>query len=121
MAISKLQYDILLRDNDKSSLKPKLVKTHVPAPDYFDYRRGYIVRYFIQRFNDINAPVYEVNSTDYNKFSLDEFWNTVTLEWRLIGYLEEIQTSNEKSVKLASKKMPGILMYVPNYLQFSGF
>lgn len=121
MAVSKLQYDLLLLANEKNPLTPRIVKTHVPVPDYFDYKRGYINRYFIQRFNDNNAPVYEVNSTEFQKFLLDDFWNGVKLEWRILGNMDEIEKSNEKSVMIASKKMPGLLMYVPNYLQLSGF
>lgn len=121
MALSKFQYDLLLQNSEKPFLPNRNIKTHVPSPDYFDFRRGYIVRYFIQRFNDDNAPVYEVNSTEFEKFLSDEFWNAIKLEWRLVGNMNEIENSNEKSVKIASKKMPGLLMYIPNYLQFSGF
>lgn len=121
MAISKIDYNLLLYAEKKPKIPTHTIKTYVPTLEFIDYKRGYINRYFIQRFNDSDGIIYEVNNTDYQKYVNDPFYNCITLEWRLSGALDEIKFSNEISVKKASKKMQSILFYLPNYLQFSRF
>jgi hypothetical protein len=121
MGISRIEYHELLTSENKPLIKTQTIKSHIPTPTYQDYRQGYIVRYFIQRINDNDALIYEVNETDYLRFSLDEFYNAVNIEWRLIGGEDAIKDSNSKSVKLGSKKMKNLIFYLVNYLQFSGY
>jgi hypothetical protein len=121
MGVSQIEYNDLIREQGKSIVPTKTIRTHVPSPTYIDFRRGYIVRYFIQRFNDDNAVIYEINENDYKNFLLDEFYNAVNIDWRLIGDIEDIKNSNAKSVKLGSKKMKNLMFYLVNYLQFSGY
>jgi len=121
MGVSAIEYNDLIKEQGKSLIQPHTIRTHVPYPTADDYRRGYIVRYFIQMINDDNALIYEVNATDYAKFSLDVLYNTVNIDWRLTGNLENIKLSNGKSVKLGSKKMKNLIFYLVNYLQFSGY
>ena len=121
MAVSKLDYNLILFREGKNSIPTHQIKTHVPIIEISDIRRGYIVRYFIQRFNDDNAMIYEVSDVQFQKFIDDPFYNTIKLEWRIVGTVDEIKFTNERSVKLASKKMPGIIFYLVNYLQFGRF
>lgn len=121
MGISKLEYNELMRLENKTLIKNQIIQSHIPTLTYTDFRRGYIVRYFIQRINDDNALIYEINENDYLRFSLDVFYNNVSIEWRLIGGEDAIKDSNEKSVKLGSKKMKNLIFYLVNYLQFSGY
>jgi hypothetical protein len=121
MGISRIEYHELIRLENKSLIKTQTIKSHIPTPSYKDYRQGYIVRYFIQRINDDNALIYEVNETDYLRFSIDEFYNAVNIDWRLTGGEDAIKDSNAKSVKLGSKKMKNLIFYLVNYLQFSGY
>jgi hypothetical protein len=121
MGVSGIEYDDLIKGQGKSLVQQKTIRTHVPSPTYNDFRRGYIVRYFIQQINDNNATIYEINENDYKNFTSDVFYNAVKIDWRLTGNLENIKLSNEKSVKLGSKKMKALLFYLPNYLQFSGY
>lgn len=96
---------------------PKL-NQFVPQPNESDYKRGYVVRYFVQKANDTDSPVYEVNSSTFSSYTNTPFYTTVSLDWRLTGSDEQIKESNYQSVKLASKTMKAILFYLPNYLQF---
>lgn len=120
MGISTFAYDLLLIQANKSRPEKLEIKTFIPKPNYLDYRRGYIIRYFIQRFNDKDATIYEVNSKQYEKYSTDNFWNAISLEWRISGTYDEIEKSNRASLRVASKKMEAILYHLPYYLQFSG-
>lgn len=94
------------------------INTYIPVINDYDYRRGYILRYFVQKTNDINSIIYEVDSKTYSSLSSNTFYTAITLNWRLVGTLEQIKESNFKSVKLASANMKSILIYLPNYLQF---
>lgn len=121
MGVSQIEYDDLIKADGKLLVQQKTIRTHVPSPTYVDFRRGYIVRYFIQQINDTNSIIYEISESDYNKFTSDVFYSAVNIDWRLSGTMENIKSSNEKSVKLGSKKIKSLIFYLPNYLQFSGY
>jgi len=96
----------------------KKINTYIPVIEEYDYKRGYISRYFVQKSNDTNSTVYEVDSKTFSNLSSNSFYITITLNWRITGTQEQIKESNFKSVKLASQNMKSILTYLPNYLQF---
>jgi len=94
------------------------IPTYIPEPKDFDYQRGYITRYFVQKSNDTLAPVFEINSSIFTSLSNNSFYKTITLDWRLVGTVEQMKESNFKSVKIAAKNLPRIQIYLPNLLQF---
>jgi hypothetical protein len=96
----------------------KKINTYIPVIKDYDYKKGYVSRYFVQKSNDTNSTIYEVDSKTYSSLSNNSFYTTITLNWRLNGTEEQIKESNFKSVKLASQKMKAIITYLPNYLQF---
>jgi len=98
--------------------KLEKIPAHIPEPTEFDYKRGYITRYFVQKSNDTLAPVYEINASTFTNLSNNSFYKTITLDWRLIGNIEQIKESNFKSVKIAAKILPRVQIYLPNLLQF---
>lgn len=94
------------------------IVTHLPAPKEFDYKKGYLTRYFLQKANDFDSPIYEVKQNAIMKYSNNSFYNVTSLDWRLVGTKEEIKQSNLASLRLASVKLPKIALYLPNLLQF---
>jgi|TARA_R110000823_G_scaffold311708_1_gene437533 hypothetical protein len=104
----------------KLPIQYKAIKivTYLPTPIEFDYKKGYITRYFLQKANDINSPIYEVKQNAMMKYDSNSFYSIVSLDWRLIGTNEEIKQSNSASLRLASAKLPKISLYLPNLLQF---
>jgi hypothetical protein len=94
------------------------IPAHIPEPKDFDYKRGYIARYFVQKSNDITSPVFEISSSTFTNLSNNSFYKTVTLDWRLNGTVEQIKESNFKSVKIAAKQLSAVQLYLPNLLQF---
>ena len=103
---------------------------YFPNPTDKDFTRGYIYRYFTQKANDESAPIYEVASTEYRKFVTSPLYNTADLKWRLSGPLTEekigagevvdygVPHSNKTSIKLASKIISKLGLYLPNLKQF---
>ena len=95
------------------------IKPFIPEPSDSDYKRGYITRHFVQKVNDENSTIYEITGFNSNRITMNSFYLTTKLNWRISGTKEQIKDSNSKSVKLTSKDMPKLMMYLPNYLQFS--
>jgi len=90
----------------------------IPNPKPIDYERGYIERYFVQKSNDISAHIFEISSDSINGFTTNPFYSTTKLDWRLIGDPIDVKKSNSASIRIASKNIPKIGMYLPNLLQF---
>jgi hypothetical protein len=95
-----------------------VVNTFCPSPTDTDYKKGFILRYFAQKTNDKNGYIYELNESSNLALLLNPFYTTVSIRWRIIGTDEEIKQSNFNSVKLGSKRIPLLIKYLPNYLQF---
>jgi hypothetical protein len=110
------------RYNSIIKLKPEFnqvsIVSHLPEPTDNDYKKGYIVRYFVQKVNDTNAPIYEIKQKALSKLSPNSFYITVSLDWRLVGPSDEVKKSNSESIRIASQKIPKLQMYLPNLLQF---
>jgi len=97
--------------------KVKII-AHIPTPKDTDYLVGYIIRYFVQKSNDINSSIFEVGSDVSSKFFNNPFYVATTIDWRITGTPEEIKKSNSTSIRLASVDIPKIGLYLPNLLQF---
>jgi len=95
------------------------VTTYVPKPSEVDYKKGYVVRYFVQRTNDENAPVYEVKRQSLSNYKGNPFYKITQLDWRITGDREDIKYSNLQSITIASEEMPAIVYQLPNLLQLS--
>jgi len=94
------------------------VSAFAPTPTDKDYNRGYLVRYFVQKSNDLNSIIYEIDLKQYTKLQSSDFHIVVSLDWRLVGEVDEIKKSNSASIRIASQKIPKLSLYLPNLLQF---
>ena len=101
-----------------SGLERLKIITYIPKPIDSDYLSGYITRFFIQKVNDSNAPIYEIKSNFASKVENKVYYTLAVLDWRITGKPDEIRKSNSASIKLASKDIPKIGLYLPNLLQF---
>ena len=104
--------------NTGNTFNEKRISAHIPTPTDLDYDRGYIVRYFIQKANDTQSRITEVDYIGYKKFVGDAFYSTLSLDWKIKGTDEEIKECNFKSIKTGIDKIPLIQSYLPNLLQF---
>jgi hypothetical protein len=98
---------------------PKKIAAYIPTPQDIDYQRGYIVRYFIQKANDRDSKIFEVDEYAFAKFTNSPFHTAVQVDWRLLGSTDDIRQSNMKTINFVRKEMPALKMYLVNYLQFS--
>lgn len=104
--------------NIGSEFREKRISPHVPTPTELDYERGYIVRYFIQKANDTQSRITEVDYIGYSKFVENAFYSTLSLDWKIKGTDEQIRECNFKSIKTGIDKIPLIQSYLPNLVQF---
>jgi hypothetical protein len=106
-------------------------RAFLPSPSDLDYRRGYIIRYFIQQANDDKSPIFEINDSDVEAVNGSNFYDLVKIRWRIRGPLDTIykedgsikdigvKKSNQKSIKFASSgKMPNLKKYLGSLTQF---
>lgn len=107
----------------------KLPKTYFPSPTQSDYEAGVISRYFVQLRDTIGSPIFEVNREIFNKFNNTPFYVGVSINWRIVGNLEDEYTiqgalipsvvnSNRRSIMEAQKVLPEINLYLVNLKQF---
>jgi len=101
-----------------SDFKNNPIISYIPSPKESDYNRTYITRYFIQKANDENAVIREINYKNYTIYSRNAFYIVVKLEWVIFGNDEEVKEKNKKSILYASKTMKAISLYLQNPLQF---
>jgi hypothetical protein len=102
--------------------------THVPNPTKTDYEIGFIRRYFVQKGNDKLSPIFEVSLPEYEKMVLKPLYIGVFVKWRISGPISEtmfdsvldkgVRESNRIAISLVNDKMPGLINYLPNLLQF---
>jgi len=116
--------------NNLKLFEVNIPQTIVPAPTQDDYQIGFIVRYFVQKRNDENAHVFEVNQTEYQKLKNNSHWKVVDLKWRIRGpqnttYKSDgniddkgVINSNKAAITRASYSLKNIGLYLPNILQF---
>jgi len=93
-------------------------KPFIPTPKEKDYKKGYIVRYFVHSVANESTPIFEVNKQGYLKYSINSFYKTVQLDWRLTGSIEDVRKSNRESIRIASTTISKLPLYLPNLLQF---
>jgi hypothetical protein len=116
MAIDILTFGRLFKED--TSIYKRSVKTYFPNPEINSYNKGYIIRYFLQKSNDSDSYVYEVEQTLFDEFSNNPFYKCVTLTWRLTGSVDEVIESNRISLQIACEQLPALKLYLPNFLQF---
>lgn len=115
---------------DKTFYSLDIPQTLVPRPTDNDYEKEFIQRFFVQKSNDLNGFVYEVNSETFDVLKSNPFWLTATIRWRISGPLDNVYdsnglitdkgviNSNKVSIGIGAETIKNIGLYLPNVLQF---
>lgn len=105
-------------------------ETYVPEPDSDDYVTGFIVRYFVQKSNDKNGFVFELQHDIFSEMVKNPYWVSIEMRWRISGPLDfvydevgkisdmGVRASNKSSINIAAEHIKNIGLYLPNLLQF---
>jgi hypothetical protein len=76
------------------------------------------MRYFIQKANDSDGYIFEIDKSYFIDFVENPFYTAVQLNWRIKGDVDEVINSNKKSINISYERMPALKLYLPNLLQF---
>lgn len=113
----------------KRFFKDTRIKQFTPRPVKSDYDRQVITRYFIQKANDKDAVIYEIDYGQKSKFLNNPTYSFAEIEWKVSGDSEskiidsyELEVSvkqmNKLSINSVSHIIPNLKLYLPNLLQF---
>jgi hypothetical protein len=96
---------------------------YVIEPGGVDYRVGFSVRYFVQKFNNTGYPI-EIDKTQREAYGSDggidnSLYNLINLQWMLVGTLELIERENRKNIAQASQTMPDISLAISSLTQYA--
>jgi hypothetical protein len=105
-------------NNDTTVYNGVSIKTYTPNVTETDYKRGYVTRYFVQKANDIESVIYEVDYIGFSKAIDNPFYTCEIINWRIIGTDDQIRDSNFKAIRLLTPRIPKLQLYLPNLLQF---
>tara|TARA_B100000530_G_C15876343_1_gene455523 strand:- start:319 stop:810 length:492 start_codon:yes stop_codon:yes gene_type:complete len=116
---------------NKSKQEFKDIKIRQSKPELLekDYKVGSIKRYFIQKSNDKESPIYEVNRRESSKYSRSTRYNLAVIDWVISGgdnykITDDVtqvltpEQMNQLSIANVSNIMPNLKLYLPNLLQF---
>jgi hypothetical protein len=121
-------YKDLIKNLNKFDIK--FPNTIVPSPTTDDYDLGYIIRYFIQKANDENAHIFEIDEKEYQRYKENAFWIVGELKWRIRGPLNTtykidgkiddvgVINANKAAIARMSQTIKNIGLYLPNFTQF---
>ena len=71
-----------------------------------DYTKGFVIRYFVKKANDINAQVFEISKADFNKNLT--LYDKTKFNWIISGIKEEVLLENLKTMSFKEKQFKGI-------------
>lgn len=100
--------------------------SYKPSPTDYDYRYGYIVRYFLQKRTSPQNSIVEVSENDFQSVSpnpsstkIDErSYNSLELFWTIAGNKSYVAKANNTALDKAEKLFPGIKNFLPNLLEY---
>ena len=93
-------------------------RSFVPSPDKEDYLRGWIERYFVRKVNDISAPIFETDESQFEALQEDNYWISVSIRWRLTGIETDVRKTNEEVLELADEELYGMINRLPDLSQY---
>ena len=71
-----------------------------------DYTKGFVIRYFVKKANDINAQVFEISKADFNKNLT--LYDKTKFNWIISGVKEDVLLGNLKTMSFKEKQFKGI-------------
>ena len=96
--------------NNLNKQEPLKIEGERIEPTDQDYLKGFFVRYFAKKANELQSPPFEVNKKNFNKSPLYVY---VKLKWYLTGSEERIYIKNSNEILKASKTISNIGKILP--------
>jgi hypothetical protein len=112
------RYTYLNRQTGMDFTIPTIL-AYLPELTDDDYTKGYIVRNFVQKVNDSNSTITEIDANNHTELQESGYYQIVKIKWRITGNPQEIMDSNKASIGLVSVQMKNLKLYLSNLLQFA--
>tara|TARA_Y100001937_G_scaffold116841_1_gene169298 strand:- start:1124 stop:1786 length:663 start_codon:yes stop_codon:yes gene_type:complete len=124
----KNQYNSLL-NKAQLYIDGSKIEQYAPKISAKDYQLGVIKRYFIQKANDKNSPIFEISKRTAPKYRENPLYNLAEIDWVISGQEAEKtigevtqklspEQMNKLSIQSVSKIIPNLFLYLPNLLQY---
>jgi hypothetical protein len=94
----------------------KYFKNEKVEPKKADYKKGFLLRYFLQLASDDKASVIEVKKGKYIK--ADSIYHKAKIRWSLNKDIKEQEKLNLKNTLEVEKTFPQIRMKIYNFVEF---
>ena len=108
-----------LVDRGKAGTKTTpTLQLFVPSPSHDDYKRSWFIRYFARKVNDANAPVLEIDETQFNALQGSLYYLKEELRWKIRGSFVDVGDTNYKTLVEVEFRLPGIVARLPNLHQY---
>ena len=118
-----------------STFAPVKILDYTPVVTPRDKERGEILRYFTRpTHQQAHTDIQEIDAVTYNTLRSNKFYTVVQIRWNITGpQLDEVQltesgdtikirsgveSGNQRIVKLADEKLPGLVNAITNYMRF---
>lgn len=94
-----------------------------PTPTERDYEKGFIDRYFVRKFNDVDSEIIEVVDVEYQSIMKNPFWIGIKIKWNISYPLsveegENVIYYNKKEIEAGETVLPGLRYVLPNLIEF---
>jgi hypothetical protein len=107
----------------------KTPASYYPSPDENDYKRGYIIRYFIKKANGAASTIQEVSSETAREAVKNPLYISTNLEWKISGPISDdnsdpmnpvkgVKDTNQRILIKKEREFSGISRYLTNLLEF---
>ena len=120
--------DLVAGTNPKTDRVPGRPNSYYPQPTAADYKRGYVIRYFVKKINE-RGFITEISETEYKNIQNGtadydiRMYQTVKILWKITGPLNSqrqsqyniipgIVDTNKRLTEEANKTFLGIVDYI---------
>lgn len=106
----------------KDHAKPK-PHQFIVRPEDGDYKVGYAIRYFVQKFNNSGYAI-EIDKTQRESYGSalgidSNLYQVIDIQWQLTGTLQSIEENNKKRIQKGNAIMAGLALAVSNFTQYA--
>jgi hypothetical protein len=115
-------------DKIKTFKTPSFIFVHprpiIYKPTQQAYTIGEDTRYFIEKINDEKSYAIEIDQKQYDKLGNnngidDSIYTSTSIQWKLVGTVDEVSAFNQIQIQKAKKLVPTIDYAIPNLIQFA--
>lgn len=120
-------YQVLSSGTIKSFTQSPII--YYPILTQIEYDKGIFDRFFLKSASDKNAPIIEVEESEYRSFIDNPFYLKSKISWKITGSInpryengilleQGVSEYNSQQLKFAEKNIPELRNKVKDYFEF---